>query len=172
MNNTWIEELAAQHRETGVLVDAAPLVLWIAGAVDRNLIARHKRLATRYGIEHYDALRLVISRFSRVIVTPHVLTEAIDLARQTGQREQEQLTEAFAQVVSGAGESQKVSETYVPASVLCQRPDFVILGIADTAIIEVARDRGALVLTDDSALLARLDQQKLSSLSILRLEIR
>lgn len=56
MNNTWIEQLAVQHRETGVLVDAALLVVWIAGAVDRKLIARHRRLATRYKIEHYDAL--------------------------------------------------------------------------------------------------------------------
>lgn len=172
MNNTWIEELATRHRETGVVVDSGLLLLWVAGALDRTLVARHKRLATRYGVEHYDALRWVMSRFSKVMATPHVLTEAIDLARQTNQQERDQLGEAFAQVVSAAGEGQEVSETYVPASVLCQRPDFVILGITDTALIEAAREFGALVLTDDNMLLARLQQEQLDCLSILRLEIR
>jgi len=171
MNNTWIEELAVRHRETGVVVDAGLLVLWIAGSVDRSLIARHKRLGT-YRMEHYDALRFILSRFSRLLTTPHVLTEASNLAGQTSQPARDQLLEALAQMVAAAGESQKVWEKHTPAQVLCERPDFVLLGIADTALIEVARECGALVVTDDNMLLARLQQEELHSLSILRLEIR
>lgn len=171
MNNTWIEELAVRHRETGVVVDAGLLVLWIAGSVDRSLIARHKRLAT-YNLEHYDALCFIMSRFSRLLTTPHVLTEASNLARQTSQPARDQLLEALAQVVAAAGECRKVWEKHTPAQVLCQRPDYVVLGIADTALIDVARECGALVVTDDNMLLARLQQERLGSLSILRLKIR
>ena len=170
MNNSWLEELARRHRDAGVLLDAGLLVLWIVGTIDEKLIARHRRL-TAYHVEHFHALRWIVVRFSKIVTTPHVLTEASNLSRQTNQDASGQILGALAQVVQAELRENEVREEFVPARELSRRPQFTTLGLADSAIVNAAR-QGALVLTDDGELLAEIDAQGLSAVSIRRLQIQ
>ena len=66
---------------TGYFVDTSLLMLLVAGAVDRRIIGRHRRLQG-YTPDDYDLLLDIAGRPGRVFVTPNTLTEASNLLAQ------------------------------------------------------------------------------------------
>ena len=65
----------------GCFLDANLLVLLVVGSVDRELIAKHRRLR-RFAVEDYERLLGLIARVERVFVTPNTLTETSNLLAQ------------------------------------------------------------------------------------------
>lgn len=62
-----------------ILIDANLLVLYVVGRASRDYIEKRKRLS-EYVAEDYDTLLEVMSRADEVVVTPHILAEASNLA--------------------------------------------------------------------------------------------
>jgi hypothetical protein len=161
-----LESLKKRHRVPGILLDAQLLVLWIAGTVSDELSATHKRLA-EYDIMHFHALRELLSHFPRLVTTPHILTEASNLATFVSASLRSRVLDALGMLVSSTGGLPEVKERHKPASKLCQEPHFSILGLADAAVIDAARRR-VLVVSDDNGLLMTLKTENLAYLSLLR----
>jgi hypothetical protein len=72
--NREAERLIRKYRRQGVLVDTNLWLLYFVGIIDRSYISDFKRTSI-YTIEDFDILQAFLKRFSRIITTPHILTE-------------------------------------------------------------------------------------------------
>src|SRR4051794_28125217 len=77
------EALLQKHRAKGVLLDTNLLVLLLVGSVNKHRILNFKRTGN-FSIEDYDLLARLIRRFSKLITTPHLLSQASDLTDLPG----------------------------------------------------------------------------------------
>lgn len=127
-----------------VLLDTELLVLLVVGQTDRTLISRHKRTCS-FVEEDYDLLCGILKRYSMLLVTPNVLTEASNHASQIRDHDRKRVLTVLGRLVQGA------QEEYVPSTLAASDPLFPRLGLADTATLAVAA-RSATVLTSDHEL--------------------
>ena len=74
-------------RRLGYFVDANLPVLLVVGAVNRDIIAKHRRLEGYSAADYQTLLALLFSRGNRVFVTPNTLTEAPNFLAQHGKPE-------------------------------------------------------------------------------------
>jgi hypothetical protein len=127
-----------------VLFDTNILLLWIVGSVSRNLILEHKR-TRNYAPDHYDTLINFKrrERFRRIIVTPHILAECSNLARQTTEPQRTRISQKFSEI---CGTSQEI---YTVATTVIQNSSFQKLGLTDSGILETLDQHRLFLLTAD-----------------------
>ena len=150
-----------------LLVDTNVLLLYIVGQSDRGLITRFKR-TNKYNAEDFLRLRDIIRRFAHtdsVVTTPHVLAELSNLAAQLGEPSRSQVFRVFASIIP------EMQERHLPSREFCQSPEFVQIGIADTAINSIT-DTNYLVLTDDYRLAGKLSARGVQALNFNQFRIR
>lgn len=131
-------KLLDSYRHRGLVVDTNLLLLLVVGIVDASRIETFKRTRI-FTPADFDLLARIVSRFSLMITTPNILTEVSNLLPQDLQAGCRAL---FTEQVP------KLDESYLPSKLLVAETSFVRLGLTDTGIIEVARNR-YLVLTVD-----------------------
>ena len=132
--------LIEKHRGKGALVDTNLLVLLLVGAVNRQRIPKFKR-TQGFSIEDFDLLVRLLEHFGTLTATPHLLSQASDLADLTG-RELHQVRETFKLIVD------QNDEVFDASRVLVADPIFQRFGLADAAVAKVSA-RGILVVTSD-----------------------
>jgi len=138
-----------------VLVDTNLLLLFVVGSSEPRLIARHKR-TNQFTVADYKLLFKFLSRFQSLVATPNVLTEVSNLLDQVGGPVPQKLQELHTSVI------EKLDEQYVVSRDCCGLEEFRRLGLADSAILRLARDRSDLaVLTDDIHLYLALQKRGL-----------
>ena len=125
----------------GLVLDANLLVLLIVGLTEQRLIGRHKRLDS-FSPEDFTLLTHVLSLAERVIVTPHTLTEASNLVAYIAEPARTRIREAFRVFVS------RTEEVTVESKMAVGAPEFVRLGLADAALLEITRGTHTLLTTD------------------------
>ncbi len=125
-----------------LLIDTNLLVLFVVGTAAKEYIARHKKL-TAFTVEDYDRLVKIIARASEVLVTPNTLTETSNLAAYINEPARSKVLAVLHTVI--ASDSQ---ERYVPSSVAAERKEFVRLGLADAALLEIVAKDVTLLTTD------------------------
>ncbi len=134
---------------TGYFVDAQLLVLLVAGSLNRNMIARHRRLSD-YSVEDYETLRVLLDDVEQVFVTPNILTETSNLLGQYGDPERSLLLQGLAVLI-------ETSEEIVVASrEASTKIEFVRLGLTDAALLEVATADTPLLTADRDLCLAAM----------------
>ena len=119
-------------------------MLLAAGMVSRAHIGKHKNLRV-FAEEDYDVLVQLVSKASRILVTPNTLTEASNLASQIGDPDRARIREALRRIVNEA------EEHYVPSRAAAARQEFLWLGLTDAALLEIPADE-VTILTVDSRL--------------------
>lgn len=134
------EALIEKYRGKGALVDTNLLVLLLVGAVNRQRIPKFKRTQS-FSIEDFDLLLRLIDCFGKLIATPHVLSQASDLADLDG-KELNLVRETFKLIVD------QNDEVFDESRVLVADPIFTRFGLADAAVAKV-NSRGILVVTAD-----------------------
>jgi hypothetical protein len=149
--------LIKKHRGRGVLLDANLLIVLLVGTVNRFRIAKFNR-TSQYSPEDFDLLvQLVYKGFGgNIIVTPHVLSQASDLAALPGEEFLASRSVFQALVI-------KSQEIYDLSKDLVANPVFTMLGLADAAVAAVC-SRGTLIMTDDRALHGALEKRGSDSL--------
>jgi hypothetical protein len=140
--------LIEKHRGTGVLIDSNLLVLYLVGTINRERIKTFKR-TQEYSPEDFDLLNWLISRFTRLCTTPHVLTEVSNLTGSLSGRELAEMRNLIRLV---AGEMQ---ESFDESKTVVRHACFERLGLTDAAIATVC-ERDLLVLTNDRDLYVAL----------------
>ena len=125
-----------------LLIDTNLLVLFVVGTAAKEYIARHKKL-TEFTVEDYNMLVNIVSGASEVLVTPNTLTETSNLAAYINEPARSKVLAVLRTVI--ASDSQ---ERYVPSSVAAERKEFVRLGLADAALLEIAANDVTLLTTD------------------------
>jgi hypothetical protein len=134
------QAMIQKHRAKGALFDSNLLVLFLVGAVNRQRISKFKR-TQNFTVEDFDLLTRLIDWFGKLIATPHVLSQASDLA-DLRDKEFLAVRRQFRLIV------EQLEESYDPSRELVADPIFERLGLADAAIAKVC-SRGVLVVTAD-----------------------
>jgi hypothetical protein len=132
-------QLIEKHRANGLLIDANLLVLLFIGRTNRRRIADFKR-TSKYTVSDYELLEQLVSVFRQTLTTPHVLTEASNLAKLAGSElgEIRRIMKEFVEITD---------ELHETSRVVVQDHSFNRLGITDAAISTLCAS--VLVLTDD-----------------------
>jgi predicted nucleic acid-binding protein len=133
--------LIEKHRGTGVLIDANLLLLYLVGRVNRERIKTFKRTQA-YTLEDFDLLERLVSCFSRLFTTPHVLTEVSNLAGSLVGRERLAIRRLIALLVD------EMEECFDASRAVVRDACFERLGLTDAAIATLC-DHGTMVLTAD-----------------------
>jgi len=140
--------LLDSYQSKGILVDTNILLLLIVGLADRSRISDHKR-TKEFTHEDFDILVQILDQFKIRVTLPNIMTEAINLARQTS----DDLKTSCCAYVESLFDH--FTEDYIESSKLASLEEFITLGLTDAAILESARDQ-YLVLTDDFKLAGTL----------------
>src|SRR5579862_2343589 len=123
-------------RQAGtVLLDTNLLLLYLVGSCAPEWISRHKRTAS-YRMEEFRLLCVTLSWVRTLVVTPNILTETSNLARQIGDPKRR-----FEIMRRLAMASSRSDERYVEsASLVAAFPQqFLRLGVTDAGIIDLCK---------------------------------
>lgn len=137
-----LQELIARHASRGLLLDTNLLLLYAIGLYERDYIAKFKR-TRQYDPEDFDWLRQFTAPFHRVITTPHILAELSNLAVDKRNGKAAPYLSVLLELIRLA------KELYVEKDVIVGTDYLPTLGVTDAAIVELARRKSYLVVTDD-----------------------
>ena len=137
---------------SGYLIDSSLLVLLVAGRLNRQVVARHRRLR-EFSVRDYDTLRDAIRNAGNtVFCTPNTLTEASNHLRQCSEPWRTQLSEKLAELINES------KEIIVLSSDAIQHSSYARLGLADASSLQ-ACDADRPLLTVDLLLFNEAVQQ-------------
>jgi hypothetical protein len=153
-----IAELVRRYRQVGLLSDTNLLLLYLVGRDDVGLISRHKRTQT-FTADDFDALMKLTNQFARLVTTPNILTEVVNLACQCGKEEKGRILATASELLGD------LAEHYVESSSAASEPGFGRLGLTDVGIGKLAPGR-FLVLTDDLPLSAYLSTLRVDCINL------
>lgn len=117
---------------SGVAVlDANLTVLLVVGSASKNYIARHKRLDSDYTADDFDLLGLLVAQFAEIVLLPHVLAEACNIACQIANPARARILDAFRTLIS------TVPELAIPSIDGVRRIEFDKLGLTDSVLLHL-----------------------------------
>jgi hypothetical protein len=125
-----------------IILDANLFLLLAAGIASKNYIGTHRRLRS-YSVGDFDLLQEILSRASKILVTPNVLTEASNLAAYIAEPARGRIYLALKTLVGEA-----VEERYVESKEAVARNEFIRIGLTDCAILQMPKS-ACVVLTSD-----------------------
>ena len=128
-------------------MDTGLLMLFVVGATDRKLIAKHRRLK-EFQEKDYDILIDKIGHVDKVLVTPNILTEASNLLDKHGEPERSRIFETLRIFI------EEQEEIVVTSKVASQRKEFIRLGLTDAGLLEVISTSNPLITVDLALYLA------------------
>lgn len=155
-----ITEFYKQYRHKGILIDTNILILWVVGTVNRERISLFNRTKT-FTPNDYDILSQIIDYFSKIVTTPHILTEVNSLMNTLGEPERSNALKILAKAIKN---SDKVHEEYRESFQIMQNEKFSKFGLTDCGILEICQGR-YLVLTDDFKLAGYLSSQNIDTIN-------
>lgn len=150
------EQLFAKHRGKSVLLDSNLLLVFLSGLLGSCLFRRFKRVST-YTLDDYDLLVRLLGSFTELVTTPHILTEVSNLGNSLPESYKRDWYTNLATLIASQQERVGLRERWTPAADLIKMPEFLVFGITDTALTELAS--GALVVTEDYRLSGVLRSQ-------------
>lgn len=146
--------LVDRYRKRGVLVDTNLLVLLFVGMCGTAQIARHKRTSS-FTEEDFILLASLLNQFSKIIVTPQILTETCNLLGQAATDVHREFLGRLKKHMLG----DFAREEYIPTIEIVKHASFEESGLTDAGILETAK-RGYLVLTVDFPLYGLLLKER------------
>ena len=146
-----LAQLIARYRDAGLLIDTNLLIGLVVGLLDRKLIENNRAAIRPFTERDFDLLVEFVGRFTRLITTPHILTELSNLTGKLHSRLHQDVRLVIKRLVL-----RRIFEENVSAATLVEHDLFTRFGVADTAIHLVAPNK-YLVLTDEVALAQTLN---------------
>ncbi len=146
-----VRQLIQRHRHKGILVDTNLLLLFLVASFD-TAYARRFRRTQHYRPEDYVALVQIIQPFDRIIVTPSILTEISNLADDVAVDYRYDFCQFWANLLISPAGSPFLWERQAFTRHIIRRPEFPVLGLTDTGIIDRAVHDRHLVVSHDQDL--------------------
>jgi hypothetical protein len=125
------------------------LTLLVVGLTNRKYISVHKRL-TEFTEDDFDLLIETLDKVGTLVATPNTLTEASNWLRYIREPARSEIQDTFRKFING------YREIAIDSRSACARTEFIRLGLADCAVLEVARDDVVILSTDLDLYLAAL----------------
>jgi hypothetical protein len=132
-----------------VILDSNLLLLLIVGLASRSYISRHKRLQDYEELD-FDLLKELLDSAANIIVTPNTLTETSNLVGQIAEPARTQIFQRFRLILNA------FEERYVESSRAAEQNEFVRLGLADAAQLDLAGESHTLLTVDLDLYLAAI----------------
>ncbi len=150
------EQIFARHAGKGILLDSNLLLVLLAGRLDVRLFGNFKRISA-YSLDDYELLDRLVSRFSVLFTTPHILTEVGNLANSLSAQWREEWLRNMAVLVCCQDCKPLLKESWKSARQLVVSPEFLAFGLTDASIAQVSSK--SLIITDDFRLSGCLRQK-------------
>ena len=128
-------------------IDANLLLLLVVGSVNRDAIARHRRLR-EFTRDDFGILLNLINQVERVLVTPNTLTETSNLLGLHGEPERSRFFERLRLII------EQTEEIVVASANASSNNAFTRLGLTDAALLEVATKETPIITVDFGLYLA------------------
>lgn len=144
--------LIEKYRTKGILIDTNLLLLFVVGKHDKFLIEKFKRVQ-QFTIEDYEFICGFVRYFSKVIVTPYILTEVSNLLNQLPEQYKFEQYSAFSHLM------QEWLERHTESKLIATVESFKKYGLTDAEIAETGLKKDHLILTDDFRLTGFLNKQ-------------
>lgn len=146
--------LTELRQQNGIILDTNLMLLYCVGQYDPFMIPRYTERLSRYTVDDYKLLLQFVALFKKVVTTPNVLTETINLMDKKSGRFTKVL-EQFAVYITTLEEL-----TISSSHIVSQYPrQFLTFGLTDLVLHELAQ-QSYLVLTDDTAIWSFMAGQK------------
>jgi len=143
---TLEEEIFSRHIGKNIALDSNLLLVLIAGLLDLRLFKSFKRLGD-YTVEDHQLLVRLLGSFKVLVTTPHVLTEACNLANSLSESYKLRWHAVLAAMAASENVKLGLREEWKSMAVLAGRSEFLPFGLTDTALAELSTQ--ALLLTED-----------------------
>ena len=136
--------------------------LLLIGIYDKNYLEHcqlMKRNSKNYTKEHFELLQQILNCFlNRIIITPQILAEIYSLSHtELDKSDKQKFSDYFTKAIEKLKSCQ---EHYIPLNVLIKNTGIIIkFGFTDVSIIEAAREKKSVILTDDFRLYATLQDK-------------
>jgi hypothetical protein len=141
------------HSNFHVLVDANILALWIVGQVSEDQVPKCRR-TRHYSVLDYRILVEYLTRYTDIVTTPNIGTETSNLLGALSGKYLEK-----ARLILSRG-IMVWNEIYVKSLKAVQAPEYLRLGLTDSAIL-LAANSNIEVLTDDLDLYLALESRRI-----------
>jgi hypothetical protein len=135
-----------------IILDSNLLLLFVVGLASQDYIAVHCRLRS-YSTEDFILLRRILSAATRVVVTPNILTETSNLAGYVAEPARTRIYRVLKALIEDA-----IEEQYVESKQAVAQGEFARIGLADSAILEIATASHTLLTVDLNLYLAALSR--------------
>lgn len=153
--------LVGKYRNKGILLDTNLLVLLFVGLLDSNRISSFGRTKNHgFTKAEFSLLeRIACSTFTKIITTPHILTETCGFIRSELYGEVQQ---AMLKIISQA--TQAFKERRPESKNLVRTEFFHRFGLTDSAILDLPPKK-YLVLSTDAALVLALQKKGVDAIN-------
>ena len=145
-----IEQYHFGKNEAHLVLDTNVLLIFLVGIYDINylrvcsLTIDGKRI---YDEEDFKLVEKIIKIFpNKIVVTPHIISE-VNMLSQIKINEPERLRNYFSKLIK---QLENYKEDFIPLKILLNSGGIVEFGITDISLIEIARQKKWLILTNDS----------------------
>jgi hypothetical protein len=123
-----VEALIKKYRSKGLLMDANLMLAYLVGFIDERHL-KSCRATTRYfGAEDFPMLCKFVSLFSKLVTTPHILTEVSNLSGKLPQHLQVEFRYLLRHLIG------KLNEQSLPSIEVAAGDEFLRFGLTDTVI--------------------------------------
>jgi hypothetical protein len=153
---TLEEQFFVKHKGKSVLLDSNLLLVFLSGSLSPRLFGQFKRVST-YTLDDYELLVRLLSSFTILLTTPHILTEVSNLANSLPEWLKPDWHRNLAALIDSQHDTPGLRERWTPVTDLAQMPEFLAFGITDAALTELSSE--ALVVTEDYRLSGVLRSQ-------------
>lgn len=141
-----------------IFVDTNALTLFILGTINRNYIGKHKRISV-YAEQEYRLIVGHIKNAKRLVSLPNIWTEVDNLCNGLKGENKRKYSNILHNVVTDS------HEKYVESKIITNKSEFLVIGLTDTAILDVASTCD-LLITGDSQLANYAESQNIRTLDL------
>lgn len=138
--------------KNGLILDSNVLVLWLAGQVLGGL-SKSRRLK-QFDSRHLEYVQTLVNISKALIITPPILTESSNLLVEDKNAHRLVWADLIRRLIFEAG----VKEVLVGSKDVVKNDAFRVVGYADTAILKVAQETSASVLSADALVVEQLSR--------------
>jgi hypothetical protein len=153
------QTLIVKYRPKGILLDTNLLLLLFVGLVDSDLVNDFRRTKNQQFTEkEFFLLEGIVKTFSKIVTTPHILTETSNFIFQHDGKKQQLALQIIAKIIQSFKERREESKKLVLSE------EFYIFGLTDTAVLDLPPKR-YLVLSIDAALVIALQKKGVDAIN-------
>ena len=153
------QKLIVKYRPKGILLDTNLLLLLFVGLVNSDWVNDFGRTKNQQFTEkEFFLLESIVKTFSKIVTTPHILTETSNFVFQIDGKRQQLALQIIAKSIQSFKERREESKKLVLAD------EFYNFGLTDAAILDLPTKR-YLVLSVDAALVIALQKKGVDAIN-------